>query len=92
MMYAAPAILHAKHFSVDDQVAVIGSSNMDIRSFALDFEVSVLYVGEDVVRRVREVEDYYRLRSRLLTLAEWRRRPIPKRYVDNVMRLTSALQ
>jgi cardiolipin synthase len=92
MMYGAPAILHAKHFSVDDQVAVIGSSNMDIRSFALDFEVSVLYVGEDVVRRVREVEDDYRLRSRELTLAEWRRRPIPKRYVDNVMRLTSALQ
>ena len=65
---------------------------LDIRSFALDFEVSVLYVGENVVPRVREVEDDYRLRSRELTLAEWRRRPIPKRYVDNVMRLTSALQ
>ena len=27
-----------------------------------------------------------------ITLAEWRRRPLGKRYTDNVMRLTSALQ
>ena len=27
-----------------------------------------------------------------LTLEEWRRRPLPKRYIDNVMRLTSTLQ
>ena len=32
--YPAPAILHSKFFSVDDDVAVIGSSNMDMRSFA----------------------------------------------------------
>ena len=37
-LYPAPFVLHSKHFSVDDNVAVIGSSNMDIRSFNLDFE------------------------------------------------------
>jgi hypothetical protein len=37
-LYPAPYVLHSKHFSVDDDVAVIGSSNMDIRSFNLDFE------------------------------------------------------
>ncbi len=34
------AFLHAKHVSVDDSVAAIGSSNLDIRSFALNSEVS----------------------------------------------------
>ena len=43
-LYPAPYILHSKHFSIDDDVAVIGSSNMDIRSFNLDFEVSVMCV------------------------------------------------
>jgi phosphatidylserine/phosphatidylglycerophosphate/cardiolipin synthase-like enzyme len=38
------------------------------------------------------VEDHYRDLSHELTLEEWRRRPLVKRYVDNVMRLTSALQ
>ena len=31
-LYPAPAILHSKHFTIDDDVAVIGSSNMDLRS------------------------------------------------------------
>ena len=37
-LYPAPYILHAKHFSIDDKIAVIGSSNMDIRSFSLNSE------------------------------------------------------
>jgi cardiolipin synthase len=85
-------VLHSKRFSVDDEVAVIGSSNMDIRSFNLDFEVSVMCVNQSVTTAMRQVEDHYRALSHQLTLDEWRRRPLGKRYIDNVMRLTSALQ
>jgi cardiolipin synthase len=77
---------------VDDNVAVIGSSNMDIRSFNLDFEVSVMCVSRSLTTEMRQVEDQYRSLSRELTRAEWNRRPLRKRYIDNVMRLTSALQ
>jgi cardiolipin synthase A/B len=41
---------------------------------------------------MRHVEDMYRSLSRELTLADWRRRPLSKRWLDNVMRLTSAVQ
>ena len=41
---------------------------------------------------LRHVEDHYRSLSRELTLDEWLRRQLPKRYIVNVMRLTSALQ
>ncbi len=44
-LYPGPFILHAKHLSIDDDVAVIGSSNMDIRSFNLNFEISLLVRG-----------------------------------------------
>jgi cardiolipin synthase len=91
-LYPAPFVLHSKHFSVDDDVAVIGSSNMDIRSFNLDFEVSVMCVSRSLTTAMRQIEDHYRSLSRELTLAEWNRRPLRKRYIDNVMRLTSALQ
>jgi cardiolipin synthase A/B len=91
-LYPAPFVLHSKHFSVDDDVAVIGSSNMDIRSFNLDFEISVMCVSRSLTTAMRKVEDHYRSLSRELTLAEWCRRPLGKRYIDNVMRLTSALQ
>ena len=85
-------MLHSKHFSVDDDGAVIGSSNMDIRSFNLDFEVSVMCVNRSLTTAMRKVEDHYRALSHRLTLDEWSRRPLGKRYIDNVMRLTSALQ
>ena len=91
-MYPYPAVLHAKHFSVDDHTAVIGSSNMDIRSFNLDFEISMMCTGPSFVARMREVEDMYRSMSREMTLEEWKKRPLSKRWFDNVMRLTSAVQ
>ncbi len=90
--YPYPAVLHAKHFSIDDHTAVIGSSNMDIRSFNLDFEVSMMCTGASFVTRMREVEDMYRSLSREMTLEEWNKRPLSQRWLDNVMRLTSAVQ
>jgi cardiolipin synthase A/B len=91
-LYPAPYVLHAKHFTVDDDVAVIGSSNMDLRSFALNYEVSVMLLGPSIVASMRAVQDTYRSLSRELTVEEWRGRSRRSRYVDNVMRLTSALQ
>jgi cardiolipin synthase A/B len=91
-LYPAPFVLHSKHFSVDDDVAVLGSSNMDMRSFALNYEVSLMMLGPEVVSRVRKVEDAYRALSRELTSEEWARRPARRKYADNVMRLTAALQ
>ena len=90
--YPYPAVLHAKHFTVDDHTAVIGSSNMDIRSFNLDFEVSMMCTGPSFVAQMREVEDTYRSLSRELTLQEWNKRSLSQRWFDNVMRLTSAVQ
>jgi cardiolipin synthase A/B len=90
--YPAPYILHAKHLSIDDDTAVIGSSNMDIRSFALDLEVSLLVRGAGFVEQMRIVEDGYREVSRELTLAEWEREPLRATVLDGLARLTSALQ
>lgn len=91
-LYPAPFVLHSKHFTIDDDVAVVGSSNMDMRSFALNYELSTMLLGSDIVSRLRAVEDTYRVLSRELTLQEWGARPWRSRYVDNVMRLTAALQ
>ena len=91
-LYQAPYILHSKHFSIDDDVAVIGSSNMDIRSFELNMEVSLLVRGASFVREMRAVEDGYRRDSRELTLDEWMEQPLRSTVLDNLARLTSALQ
>lgn len=91
-LYKAPFVLHAKHFTIDNEVAVLGSSNMDMRSFSLNLEVSVMLLGEDIVQRIRAVEDTYRDISHELLLEDWMKRPMKVKYVDNVARLTAVLQ
>lgn len=91
-MYKSPYILHSKHFTIDDDVAVIGSSNMDMRSFGLNMEVSMLVRGESFVRDMRAVEDHYRSVSKELTLDEWMKQPLRSTVLDGLARLTSALQ
>ena len=91
-LYPAPTVLHAKHFTIDNQVAVIGSSNMDMRSFSLNLEISVMVRGESFVKALRRLEDSYRAASRELTLEEWIGRPLGAKVLDNIARLTSAVQ
>jgi cardiolipin synthase A/B len=91
-LYPAPAILHAKHISVDELGIVVGSSNMDIRSFSLDLELSLMTCGRAFADEMRAVEDEYRRLSRELTLQEWLRRSRSHGLVDDLARLTSAVQ
>jgi cardiolipin synthase A/B len=91
-LYRVPTVLHSKHFSIDDDVAVVGSSNMDIRSFSLNMEVSVMVHGHDFVQQLRSVEDGYRANSDKLDLSDWMNRPLRQKVSDNLARLTSALQ
>ena len=66
------SFLHAKHMSVDDDVALIGSSNLDIRSFALNAEVSVLIYDRTVVADLRRIQEGYLQHTSRVTLDERR--------------------
>ena len=90
--YRAPLILHSKTISIDDDIAVIGSSNMDIRSFELNLEISLVCYSTQVVANLRKLEEEYLCRSRQLSLDDWQARPLHTKLFDNLARLTSALQ
>ncbi|WP_018155561.1 cardiolipin synthase [Demetria terragena] len=90
-LYPAPTVLHGKYFTIDDRVAVIGSSNMDYRSFALTYEVMMLAFGGDLIAQLQENDAHYRAVSHLLTTEEWQQVSWGQRYVNNVCRLTAAL-
>lgn len=91
-LYKAPTVLHSKFFTIDEEVAVIGSSNMDMRSFSLNLEISVMVRGRSFIEQLREVEGTYRELSRELTIEEWEHRPWFSKVFDNVARLTAAVQ
>jgi cardiolipin synthase len=83
--------LHAKHLSIDDSVAVIGTSNLDIRSFALNAELMLMIYDSDLVFRLAAEQQRYYLNSRLLTLAAWKQRSFGAKVVQNLARLLSPL-
>ena len=83
--------LHAKHLSIDESIAVIGSSNMDLRSFLLNAEVSMVIYDPQVVRRLNAIQEHYFAGSELLTAEEWRQRPLPVRVLQNIARLVDSL-
>ncbi|GAB2540326.1 phospholipase D-like domain-containing protein [Brachybacterium huguangmaarense] len=90
-LYEAPRVLHSKHITADGVVGVIGSSNLDYRSFALDYEITLLGFGGELVDMIDACEDRYRPLTRELTAEEWAREKWYRRYVDNVCRLAAAL-
>ncbi|HEU4964941.1 MAG TPA: cardiolipin synthase [Bacilli bacterium] len=84
-------ILHAKVLMVDDVVGSVGSANMDIRSFELNFETSALLYDPEVVARLeqdfwQDVED-----SRLVQEEAFAKRPLSERLKESGARLLSPL-
>ena len=85
-------MLHTKFMIADDEVAVMGSSNMDIRSFELNYEVTLMVEKGDVISALHDLAADYRAECTELTTDQWNSRPMWRRYLENVARLTSALQ
>jgi cardiolipin synthase len=83
--------LHAKHLSVDGAIALIGTSNLDIRSFALNAELMLMIYDPGLAARLASEEERYFANARLLTLAEWGRRPFAGKVAENLARLLSPL-
>jgi cardiolipin synthase A/B len=83
--------LHAKHATIDADVALIGSSNLDNRSFALNNEVSVLVYDRAVVAELASIQARYFAASHLVDAAQWARRSLVRRTLQNMARLTDTL-
>ena len=86
-----PRFLHAKHVSIDDDLAIVGSVNMDIRSFALNAEVALLVYDPAVVTAMRAVQERYFADAIELTRESWSRRPLWLRVAQNTARLADSL-
>jgi cardiolipin synthase len=84
-------LLHAKTISVDNDVAFITSSNFDIRSFRLNFEINLLLYGAEITEKLRQQQYRYIEGSDPVDPAKWRERPPLQRFGQNVAKLMSPL-
>jgi len=83
--------VHAKTMVTDGQLSVIGTANMDIRSFELNFEVNCVIYDNDTADEMTRVF-YKDLRdSKKINLEDWEKRPLLKQLPEKICRLFSPL-
>lgn len=78
------AVLHAKTAVVDGRWSTVGSSNLDYLSFIRNHEVNAVVTGREFAEEMerRFLEDL--ARSREISLADWRARPVTHRVLGSV--------
>ncbi len=82
-------LLHAKSMTIDDSIAFLGSSNFDIRSFRLNFEINMIFYGAGFTEKLSEQQAVFRKNSEPLLLNKWQSRPTYKRVIQNIFKLLS---
>ncbi len=87
----APRMLHAKAMVVDGLWGTVGSCNMDVRSFQLNFEVNALFYSTLLARRLEGIFFEDLAQSDEIALSEVLKRSMPRRLAENTSRLFSPL-
>ena len=82
-----PGFVHAKSVLVDREVALVGSTNMDYRTFQLHYECGVLFYGMPVIEELLEDMDRMMEQSSLYTMEEWKGRSFFRRTFASILRL-----
>lgn len=86
-----PGLIHSKTMTVDYDLAFIGTSNFDIRSFRLNFEVNIVFYEGYVAEALLAQQQHYIEHSRPLTREDWSQLPRYRRFGQNLARLMSPL-
>ena len=83
------AILHAKTLVADGLVSVVGSTNLDFRSFLFNAECDLLILCPETAATMEAAFRADLERSEEVRLADWRRRPLVKKTGDRLARWLS---
>jgi cardiolipin synthase A/B len=83
--------IHAKTMVCDAKIAMIGTANMDSRSFDLNFEVNAIVYDEQLANELvtlfnSDLQDSVKLNDH-----EWTKRSIFKKFMEKLIRLFSPL-
>jgi len=84
-------LLHTKSAVVDREISLFGTVNLDVRSFWLDFEVTLCVYDPPFAERLLALQQKYIEDSVAVDPAAWRKRPVTERFSENLARLCSPL-
>lgn len=83
--------LHAKTIMVDGKIASVGTANIDVRSFRLNFEVNAFLYSEEVTQRLLAHFEEDMKKSELLTYEAYQQRSAWIKFKESIARLISPI-
>ncbi|MCL2459135.1 MAG: cardiolipin synthase [Desulfobulbus sp.] len=84
-------LLHTKSITVDDNFCLLGSVNLDMRSFWLNYEMTLVIYDRSFANRVREMQCRYLEQAREHDAAAFAARPYRQRLLENIALLLGPL-
>ncbi|RCW84078.1 cardiolipin synthetase 2 [Paracoccus lutimaris] len=91
LMLFPGGLLHAKIITVDGCMAMLGSANMDRRSFELNYEMNMLFLGGDLTEALDQRQQTYIDRAHPVDLEEIRDWSVWKRLRNNLLALAAPI-
>lgn len=86
-----PGFMHAKMFISDDDIALVGTANMDFRSFFLHFESGTIFYGGKTVQAVKnDFNDTFNL-CKEITYKEFVNRPVSQKLTALLSKVVAPL-
>ncbi|HSZ35136.1 MAG TPA: cardiolipin synthase [Puia sp.] len=83
--------VHAKTMVTDNNIAMIGTANMDSRSFDLNFEVNAIVYDSETADELRAIFYDDLKDAEKIDFHIWRKRPVYKQFFEKAARLVSPL-
>lgn len=83
--------LHAKTIIVDGKIASVGTANIDVRSFRLNFEVNAFLYNQGLSERLLEAFNDDISHSTQMTRKLYRKRSVGVRFKESIARLISPI-
>ena len=77
--------MHTKSLTLDGEITLIGSANMDRRSFELNYKNNILFHDPVLTAELRQRQDAYLARSHPMTSEMVARWPIGRRLFNNTV-------
>lgn len=76
-------LLHTKTITIDDDFALLGSVNLDMRSFWLNFEATLFIYNQRFTEQLRKIQQRYEQDSHNLQLDSFTKRPVLEQFLEN---------
>ena len=76
---------------IDNRLALVGTVNMDMRSFLLNFEVTMVVEDPAFANEISLLHEGYIKNSSLIDYAQWRKRSVYQRIIEKLFFLFSPL-